>query len=349
MDRNRRRNAQEVICAMSGGIDSSVAAALLKKAGFDVSGVFMKLVDSPRFEASEKKAREISRALNVPFFVLNLKKEFKKRIIDSFLREEKMGNTPNPCIDCNKEIKFGLLFNKAGKSKKDFFATGHYVRLKERKNKIHLLMGKDKEKDQSYFLWRLNQRQLKKAIFPVGHYRKREVRLLAEQFNLPVLNRKESQEVCFIPAEVNKFLKKRLGKKPGKILDGQNGIVGKHQGLWFYTIGQRKGLGLPGGPYYVLDKNLKKNTLIVTKDEKELFKKELIAKNINWVSGKAPSFPLKVKVKIRYRHKAVLAKVKLIRGKKVKVVFAKPQRAVTPGQSVVFFKGEELLGGGIIC
>lgn len=342
MDKNRGRNAQKVIMAMSGGVDSSVAAALLKRAGFEVIGVFMKLVNMPRFREGEKRARKVAKILKIPFLVLDLRKEFKKRIIDSFLKEYKKGLTPNPCVVCNKEIKFELLEKKFPRN---FIATGHYARL----GKGRLFKGRDKEKDQSYFLWQLSQKQLKHAFFPVGQYTKKEVRLLAQEFNLPILDSPESQEICFIQTTINDFLSRHIKQKPSQIVDIKGKILGQHQGLAFYTIGQRKGIKLPQGPYYVLGKDLKKNLLIVTKNEKDLLKKELIAKNINWISGKAPRLPLRVKAKIRYRHKAVPATLKSSADKNVKVVFAKPQRAITPGQSVVFYRRKELLGGGIIC
>jgi len=334
----------KVLVAMSGGVDSSVAAALLKKQGFEVKGIFMKLFDSQAFKNSEKRARKISKILNIPFLVFDLRKEFKKRIIGYFLREYKRGRTPNPCVVCNKEIKFGLLLGKSLSFKSDFIATGHYVRKKGNA----LLRGKDKEKDQSYFLWKLNQKQVKRILFPLGDYIKKQTKDLAKKFRLPVLNIPESQEICFIEKGINDFLKKYLKPKPGEIINEKGDVIGGHQGLCFYTIGQRKGIGLSGGPYYVVDKDLKKNVLIVSKNKKELGREDLIAEEVNWVSGKKPKFPLKIKVKTRSRQKAVPVIVKPF-GKKIKVIFNKPQRAVTPGQSVVFYKGEELLGGGIIC
>jgi len=341
--------SKKVIVAMSGGIDSSVAAALLKRAGFDVIGVFMRLADLPRFKKGEERVKKITKILRIPFLSLDLRIEFKKRIINFFLKEYKRGLTPNPCVVCNKEIKFGLLLEKALALGADCVMTGHYVRLKKEKQKIYLLKGKDKNKDQSYFLWMLKQKQLKRILFPVGNYTKDEVRLLAKKFKLPVLNIPESMEICFIQTTINEFLEDYLKLKPGKIVNKEGKIIGEHQGLWFYTIGQRKGIKLPGGPYYVLDKDLKKNLLIVTKNEKDLYKKELSAKNVNWVSGKSPKLPLKIKAKIRYRHRAALAVVtKKLRAKTCQLKFEKPQRAITPGQSVVFFKDQELLGGGII-
>lgn len=350
MDKNRRKNAQKIIVAMSGGVDSSVAAALLKRAGFEVIGVFMKLVDVPRFREGKKVAREVAKNLKIPFLVLDLRKEFKKRIINEFLKEYRTGRTPNPCVICNREIKFNFLFKKARKLNANYVATGHYAQLKQGK----LLRGKDKEKDQSYFLWQLNQKQLKHILFPVGDHTKAQVRKLAKKFKLPVFTVPESMEICFIQTpslrSVNDFLARHIKQKSGKIVDTKGKIIGQHQGLAFYTIGQRKGIRLSGGPYWVLDKNIKKNLLIVTRNENDLFKKELIAKKVNWISGKKPKLPLKIKAKIRYRHTAASTIItKTLSPKTYHLKFNRPQRAITPGQSVVFYKGQEVLGGGIIC
>ena len=364
---------------MSGGVDSSLAAALLKKAGFDVIGVFMKFWTEPVGLSTEKwnrccspesetKARKVAGILKIPFYVFNFEKEFKKKIVDYFLKEYKANVTPNPCVVCNKEIKFGLLLEKALRLEADLVATGHYARLvNEAKTsfssspanagslvevspqQLKLLKGRDKEKDQSYFLWQLNQKQLGHILFPVGNYTKKEVRSLAKSFKLPVLDRKESQEVCFVPDTVSDFLSRQLRPELGRIIDGKGKVLGSHAGLCRYTVGQRKGIGLPQGPYYVLGKDLKKNLLIVTKNEKDLLGKELKAKEVNWISGKKPKFPLKVNARIRYRHREMPAVIKKSTGKTVKVVFARAQRAITPGQSVAFYKGQELLGGGIIC
>lgn len=344
---------------MSGGVDSSVAAALLKKQGYDVVGVFMKFWSEPRGGSShgngnrcctlesERRARKVAKILKTPFYVFNFEKEFKKRIVNSFLKENKLGLTPNPCVICNKEIKFGLLLEKALALDADYIATGHYARLRQEK----LYRGKDKEKDQSYFLWRLNQRQLRHVLFPIGNYTRAEVEKLAKKFKLPFSGVKKSQEICFIKTTINDFLKRYLKQKPGDIVDTREKTLSQHQGLYFYTIGQRKGIGLPGGPYYVLDKDLQRNRLLVTRNEKDLLKKELMAKNVNWISGKEPKLPLKVKVKIRYRHKSVTATIyPNIRHTTYKIRFEQAQRAITPGQSVVFYKGRnnEVLGGGII-
>ncbi len=357
------KNKNKVICAMSGGLDSSVAAALLKKQGYSVVGVFMKFwhpgkgVDCENRCCSteaESRARKVAKILKIPFYVFNFEKEFKKRIVDYFLTEHKKGVTPNPCVVCNKEIKFGLLLEKALELDADYIATGHYARKKEVRNKkqgtIHkLLKAKDKNKDQSYFLWKLDQNQLKRILFPISDYTREEVLSLAKKFKLSFLVKiKKSQEICFIPTEVNEFLEKYLKEKSGKIVDATGKIIGEHKGLWFYTIGQRKGIGLPAGPYYVLNKDKRKNILTVTKNEKDLYKKELIARNINWISGREPRLPLKVQAKIRYRHRPASVKIHKLKTAGYKLTFNKPQRAVTPGQSVVFYKGQEVLGGGII-
>ncbi len=381
----KKEKSKKVIVAMSGGVDSSVATALLKRGGFalrqaqgnpeqsrgiDVIGVFMKfwsepLRGSPLINAdsnanfslyenrccsseAEARARKVAAKLKIPFYVLSFEKEFKKKVVDYFLKEYKAGRTPNPCVVCNKEIKFGFLLKKARELGADFIATGHYAQV-QRKNGFHLLRGKDRTKDQSYFLWQLSQEQLKHILFPVGNYIKSQVRNLAKKFGLPVLDVPESQEICFVQTSINDFLSKYLKPKPGKIMDRKGNLIGRHQGLHFYTIGQRKGLGISGGPWYVSDKDLKRNILVLTKNEKDLEKKELIAENVNWLSGKAPKLPLKVKAKIRYRHQPAIAILDYDKKSKVyRLKFMVAQRAITPGQSVVFYQREELLGGGII-
>jgi tRNA-specific 2-thiouridylase len=347
---------KKVIVAMSGGVDSSVAAALLKKAGFDVVGVFMRFWYEPsvgnwnRHCSSdvEKRAKMVAVKLKIPFFILDFRKEFKKKVVDYFLKECKAGLTPNPCITCNKEIKFGLLFKKAVSLKADYIATGHYVKISRINSGFKIFRAKDRQKDQSYFLWALNQRQFKKALFPLGNFTKKEVRNLAKKFRLPVLGIPESQEICFIQTNINNFLKRKLRQKIGKIVDTAGEIIGQHQGLAFYTIGQRKGIRLPGGPYYVLGKDLKKNFLVVTKNEKDLVSKELVADNVNWISGQEPKLPIEAQVKIRYLTNPSLAIVSKVKNNGYKLRFKKSQRAITPGQSVVFYRGGEMLGGGII-
>jgi len=343
----------KIACAMSGGIDSSVAAALLKETGnFEVIGIFMKLwpeKKSKAFESSFRKAKEVAKNLKIPFYTFNFEKEFKEKVVGNFLKESKLGVTPNPCVVCNKTIKFKLFFDEAKKLGVDLIATGHYARTREKKGITKLIKAKDKNKDQSYFLWQLSQKQIEKVLFPVGGYKKTEVKKLAKKFKLSCHNFEESQEACFIKTTVKDFLKQRLSKKPGKIIDAQTlKTIGTHQGLWFYTIGQRKGIMLSGGPFYVSAKDIKKNILIVSKEEKSLYSKEVNLKKINWISGKEPKLPLKVMASVRYRHPAARATL-YKKGKKYNLNFKVGQRAITSGQSVVFYKRDEVLGGGIIC
>jgi len=369
----KQQKIKKVIVAMSGGIDSSVAAALLRRVGFDVIGVFMKFWMAPEKDGlvgawnrccspeAEARARKVAKILKIPFYVFNFEKEFKKRIVDYFLDGYKKGITPNPCVVCNKEIKFGLLLEKALALEADFVATGHYVKKYVIRNlqlnnssitHYGLRIAKDRTKDQSYFLWQLSQNQLKHILFPLGNYTKAQVRDLAKKFKLPVLDIPESMEICFIRTTLNDFLVHYLKSKPGPILTTEGKRIGQHRGLPFYTIGQRKGIELSGGPFYVVAKDLKKDALIVTPffNDKNLYRKSLIAKNVNWVSGREPKLPLKIKAQIRYGHKTVSATLtKKLKGRKIELIFAKPQRAITPGQSVVFYQGQELLGGGIIC
>ncbi len=354
MDDNKKIR---VTCAMSGGVDSAVSAALLKKAGFGVTGVFMKFWTEPAATGvylpenrccsgeAELRARKTAFQLRIPFYVLDVKDEFKKMVVDRFVADAKTGLTANPCVVCNQEIKFGLLIDKALQMGADYVATGHYVRMKKARNGIyHLLKGKDKEKDQSYFLWRLNQDQLARVIFPVGCFEKNEVRKLAKKWKLPSAATPESQEVCFAPAGMDVFLEKHCGKKPGNIIDAEGCIIGRHNGLWFYTIGQRKGIKLSGGPFYVRARDIAKNELIVARSAKELGRGQAILSDINWVAGMMPDLPLTAQVRIRYRAKEVFS----VLGKDSLLRFDKPQFAVTPGQSAVFYKRGEVIGGGVI-
>jgi len=334
---------------MSGGVDSSVAAAILKEQGYDVVGVFMKFWQESGkgrentccSAEARADAQKVAGKLGIPFYVIDARKEFKKYVVDYFIEEYKKGKTPNPCVECNRWIKFGdFLLNKLLTFKADYIATGHYVRIKDKK----LLIAKDKQKDQSYFLWTLTQKQLNKILFPIGDYEKSEIRKMAKKWDLPVYDKKESQEVCFIAKDVKSFLHGQIKTKTGDIIDANGKKVGKHEGLAYYTIGQRKGIKIGGGmPFYVVEKDLKNNTLIVAQSDfnEALFKKEMIVKKINWIHS--VKFPLKCKVKIRYLTKAVPSTIH-----KNKVVFNKPQRAVTSGQSAVFYKGNQVLGGGII-
>jgi len=449
-DKRRR-----VIVAMSGGVDSSVAAKLLKDQGHDLLGIFLhfwkdetpltplsKGGKTPRLPFTKgggaenkccslealRDARRVCQKVGLPFYTLNFSDIFKKEVVDYFLDEYKKGNTPNPCVRCNKLVKLGWLIEQAKKLGFDYVASGHYARLRREipnskfqipnkiprprqakrggqnpKSKIsknndgmvyRLFRAEDKNKDQSYFLYTLTQEQLKHLLFPLGDYKKEEVRKIAKKFKLPVATKKESQEICFIPGKShNDFLKRYLKLKPGPIKllphpdplpacadrlirrgekSGQSGeVIGEHQGLPLYTIGQRKGVEIGGvGPFYVAKCDYKTNTLYVVKDGNDpaLYSNKLIADNVNWIAGEEPKLPLVCEAVIRYGHKPVECKIEKHKNTKTRkhentrtqkhkntktqkgysVKFKKPQRAITPGQSVVFYRKNEVLGGGII-
>ncbi len=373
----RTRKKLKVFVAMSGGVDSSVAALLLKKKGYDVVGVYMKGWSlTGCAEEDAKDARRVAGVLNIPFYVFDFEDEYKKSVVDYMVLGYVSGITPNPDVMCNREIKFGLFLKKVLQLGADYIATGHYVRMKSEKRKaknIKLLQAKDLNKDQSYFLWTLTQDQLKHCLFPIGNYTKPQVRALAKKYGLPTAEKPDSQGVCFVgEIDVAKFLKEKLGKNPGpiKTIDGK--IIGTHDGAIFYTIGQRKGIGIKGSLpgeqgkiYYVAAKDVDANTLWVAEGESQkLFSKELIAKDINWISGKQPKLPLKCLARIRYRqplqncvvssadkqshHPLPLLTKEGIGEVLIFVDFSSPQRAITSGQSAVFYKGKEMLGGGII-
>ncbi len=354
--------SQKVFVAMSGGVDSSVAAALLKKDGYDVVGVFLRLAPSG-WQESERAARAVAKKLEISFLVWDWRDEFKKEIIDYFLDEYAAGRTPNPCVACNKIIKFSKFLKEAKKAGADYIATGHYVKLcqeflkresiiAKRAEKIifsRLFQAKDKNKDQSYFLYNLNQKILSKTFFPLGNYTKDEIKKMADDWHLPYL-KKESQDICFLKGGHNEFLKKYLKTKKGKIVLDSGEIIGKHEGLHFYTIGQRRGFDKGGGiPFYVVEKNIKKNLLIVANwaDEKKFYKKEVKIKNVNWISGNPPDMVKIYKARIRYRQPLQSCRLR-IRDGELRVVFSRSQRAITPGQSLVIYYGKNLLGGGII-
>lgn len=342
-----------VFVAMSGGVDSSVTAALLKKQRYEVVGVHIKMWSDPdipcNFKEDRYDAMRVAAVLDIPYHTWDLTKEYKKEVVEYMIREFRAGRTPNPDVMCNREIKFGVFLKKALAAGADFVATGHYIRLENGKLKI----AKDLNKDQSYFLWTLNQNQLKHCLFPIGDYLKPEIRELAKKLKLPTADKKDSQGICFIgEIDLRAFLKKYIKSKPGKIVTTGGKIVGKHEGLQFYTIGQRRGFSVGGGiPFYVVAKDFKKNILVVGEGpyDENLFGLKLKAVGIHWIAGKKPKLPMQCLARIRYRQPLQNCTISLQPTTyNLQAVFSSPQRAVTSGQSIVFYRGEEMLGGGII-
>lgn len=347
----------KIFVAMSGGVDSSVAALLLKEQNHDITGCFIKGWYPPGVVCDWKEDRRdairVCAKLGIPFITIDAEKEYKRRVVDYMINEYRACRTPNPDVMCNKNIKFGLFLKKARKFGADFIATGHYARLKNGK----LFQSKDKNKDQSYFLWSLKQKQLKYCMFPVGNLLKSEVKEIARKNNLHTAGKRESMGICFI-GEFNivDFLKKYIKPRKGKIISIDGKTIGEHEGIMFYTIGQRHGFsrgglsGQGGIPYYIVAKDTKKNLLIVSDkaEESKHYKKEVEIKNMNWISGKPPLSdvrrPTKLfRARIRYRQPLQSCRIK-----NHKIIFSKPQRAVTSGQSLVIYDGQIMLGGGII-
>lgn len=340
---------RRVAIAMSGGVDSSTVARMLRDKGYDCVGVFMRL-GIERGCCDEAAARRVCTKLGIKFYPVDVRVKFRKEVKDYFLKAYEKGITPNPCVACNKFIKFGELLKKAGDLGCDYLATGHYIKIKKIGSTYKLYKAKDSSKDQSYFLYNLTQNDLSKILFPLGDSLKEKLKNKATKDDLPFL-KKESQDICFLAGDHNEFLKNNLKLKKGviKTLDGE--VVGEHQGLPLYTIGQRKGVEIGGkGPYYVVRGDTKTNTLYVTNkpDEESLYGKSVEAENINWISGKTPKSPFKCSTVIRYRHKPVPCTVYSKENGEITVKFLNAQRAITPGQSIVFYKNDELLGGAII-
>jgi tRNA-specific 2-thiouridylase len=342
----------KIAVAMSGGIDSSVAAALLKQQGHDVIGVTMKLADNANSQNAITGALKVAEKLGIPHHVIDLQSIFQRVIINDFCREYGLGRTPNPCVLCNRHIKFGVLWEKARGLGANFLATGHYARIEKTKSGEYLLKkGKDKAKDQSYFLCQLTQEQLGRSLLSIGDLTKAKVRKIAQEMELPVAVRNESQEICFVADNDHaRFLKEyyRGAIETGPILDLKGHKLGEHQGIMFYTIGQRKGLGITAAePLYVIAIEPEKNAVIVGL-KKQTYARELIADSINWITESVPEKPTKVKTRIRHRHPEAESTVSSIKEDIVHVKFNKPQMAITPGQAVVFYKGDTVIGGGRI-
>ncbi len=346
---NMEENNKKVVIGISGGVDSSVAANLLQNEGFEVVGVFLDFWENEKSNSGFRSAKKVSKFLNIPLLKVDARKEFKKVIVNNFIRDYKRGETPNPCVWCNPNMKFKILINEMTKIGGDFVATGHYARLKKNGENFKLLRAKDKTKDQSYFLYGLKQKQLKKIIFPLGSYLKSDVRKIARKIGLSTAKRKESQDICFISdANFSDFLKMYIKNNKGDIIDMDGNILGRHYGLHFYTIGQRKGINIGGkGPYYVIDKNSKKNYLIVSNDRNNLYSDKFLIKKINWIN-KNLKLPLRVKLKIRYHSDFVYGIIKEQESGGYLVDLEKRQKAITTGQSAVFYLKNEVIGGGII-
>jgi tRNA-specific 2-thiouridylase len=359
-------SSQKVMVGMSGGVDSSVAAALLLERGYDVIGITMHMWEDPTAENEDTRedsccslsavedARRVANKLSIPHYVINFKDIFKKTIVDYFIDEYLNGKTPNPCIACNKFIKFGIFIEKALSMNVDYVATGHYARIEYDNDRKRYLLKKavTKEKDQSYVLYNIPKDNLCKVLFPIGDYVKEEVRNIARKYELPIATKPDSQEICFIQDNDYAGFIKRMSKsniKPGYFVDTNGNILGEHKGIINYTVGQRKGLGVTfGKPMYVVRIDSKKNQIVLGEAD-ELFSNELIAHDLNYLSIDTLEEPIKVNAKIRYSAKESSATIYPLENNKVKVIFEQPQRAVTPGQSIVFYDGDIVVGGGIIA
>ena len=352
---------KRVVVAMSGGVDSSVAAALLLEQGYEVIGMMLRLWNEPGSQSSNRccspesmaLARRVAAILGIPFYAVDVQQIFYDKVVTYFLDGYAKGTTPNPCLVCNRNIRFEFLLNHAQAIGADFLATGHYARLRmSETKKVQLLKSIDKEKDQSYVLHILDQHQLSLAKFPLGDYTKVQVRQLAEKFALPVANRRDSQDLCFLAGgDYRDFLSRNSTQalSPGWIKNTSGKIIGEHQGLSRYTIGQRKGLNSPsmGKPQYVIEKDIQTNTLFVG-TEAELGKSQLIAKGFNWISGEKPRHPIRAVTKIRYKSQDAWSTITPLEDRDTYIQFDKPLRDITPGQAAVIYQNEVCLGGGII-
>jgi tRNA-uridine 2-sulfurtransferase len=350
------RSQRTIAVAMSGGVDSSVAAAMLVAQGFRVVGLTMKLFcysDVDRAKSccsldSIAAARQAADALGIPHYVIDCENEFARDVVGDFIDEYRNGRTPIPCVVCNAKVKFGLLMDKARALGCEKLATGHYARIKQCKGRPALARGCDGKKDQSYFLWALTREQLSRTLFPLGGLTKPEVRETARSHGFFSADRPESQEICFIQdGSYADFLKQRIKPVPGDIVDPTGKVLGRHGGIINYTIGQREGLGIAlGRPQYVLRIDPQHNRIVVG-DDHLLRAKECAVSQVNWILS-SPRRAVKALVKIRHQHKGAPATVRPVSETQAQIVFDQPQRAVTPGQSAVFYKGDLVIGGGII-
>jgi tRNA-specific 2-thiouridylase len=350
----------KVVVAMSGGVDSSVAAALLVEQGYEVIGMMLRLWSEPGAASDNRcctpdamaQARRVAAKLGIPFYAIDAQEVFYDVVVDAFIRGYARGDTPNPCLACNRTVRWKFLLERALAFGASFLATGHYARLDAAPGgRIRLLRAVDSSKDQSYVLHVLGQEQLRHALFPLGGYAKPAVRELARTLNLSVASRPDSQDLCFLGrGDYRQFLLRQAPgiAVPGPILTRTGKQLGEHRGLAFYTIGQRKALGVNGPtPLYVLEKDLERNALVVG-SQAELGSRELETGPVNWVSGAAPETPFRAQVKVRYKARDAWATITPLEDSRVKVVFDEPVRDITPGQAAVFYVEDEVSGGGII-
>jgi tRNA-specific 2-thiouridylase len=354
---------KRVFVAMSGGVDSSVAAALLKGQGHEVIGITMDVFPLPKQDCDSSRsccglgavadANRVAAQLKIPHYVINLRKSFQRWVVDDFCEEYAKGRTPNPCIRCNQYIKFDVLWKRAQKMGADYMATGHHAQIlfDESSGRYHLKKGKDSRKDQSYFLYTMTQSQLARTLMPVGRLTKQEVRNEAKRLGLAVHQRPESQEICFVPDnDYTRFLKQKMPEvfQPGPIVDKEDRILGRHKGILHFTIGQRRGLGIAAPrPLYVLEIHPESHKIVVGENN-HLYKKSVVVSCMNLILQSDLNEPISVMAKIRYKHKEAKAQLTPTGKNKARLDFESSQRAVTPGQSAVFYDNDLVLGGGII-